>query len=143
MEREGRSDATLSKAHWFLKLLDSDIGKRPISAITPHELLEALRRVERRGHHETAQRLRAFASRIFRFAFNPAHRTQSGRHPARRADGAAGQASCRNPGAGEGRRTIARDRRLRRSTGESLRTEACPSCLPQAGGVTSGPMVRN
>jgi integrase len=69
MEREGRSDATLSKAHWFLKLLDSDIGKRPISAITPHELLEALRRVERRGHHETAQRLRAFASRIFRFAF--------------------------------------------------------------------------
>jgi len=69
MEREGRSDATLSKANWFLNLLDGDIGKRPISAITPHELLEALRRVERRGYHETAQRLRAFASRIFRFAF--------------------------------------------------------------------------
>lgn len=69
MEREGRAEATLTKARWFLTLLDKDIGKRPIAAITPHELLEALRRVERRGHYETAQRLRSFASRIFRFAF--------------------------------------------------------------------------
>ena len=36
--------------------------------MTPHELLAALKRVERRGHHETAQRLRAFAGRVFRYA---------------------------------------------------------------------------
>ena len=68
MEREGRSPATLKKARWFVDLLDK-IGKRPISEITPHELLDALKRVEKRGHHETAQRLRAFTGRVFRFAF--------------------------------------------------------------------------
>jgi integrase len=68
MEREGKSPATLRKARWFRDLLELDIGHRPIAEITPHELLEALRKVERRGHHETAQRLRAFAGRVFRYA---------------------------------------------------------------------------
>jgi integrase len=68
MEREGRSPATAKKARWFLDLLDG-IAARPIVAITPHELLDALKRVERRGHHETAQRLRAFAGRVFRYGF--------------------------------------------------------------------------
>jgi integrase len=68
MEREGRSPATLKKTRWFLELLDK-IAPRPISEITPHELLDALKRVEKRGHHETAQRLRAFTGRIFRYAF--------------------------------------------------------------------------
>ncbi|QJU57003.1 tyrosine-type recombinase/integrase [Sphingomonas sp. AP4-R1] len=69
MEREGRKSPTLSKARWFCDLLDSAIGNRPISDITPHELLAALRKIERRGHHETAQRLRAFAGRVFRYGF--------------------------------------------------------------------------
>ena len=68
MEREGRSPATIKKARWFLELLDG-IAKRPIAAITPHELLDVLKRVERRGHHETALRLRSFAGRVFRFGF--------------------------------------------------------------------------
>jgi len=68
MEREGRSPATLKKARWFLELLEA-IAKRPISEVTPHELLDTLRRVERRGHHETAMRLRAFAGRVFRYGF--------------------------------------------------------------------------
>jgi integrase len=68
MEREGRSPATTKKARWFLDLLDG-VASRPIAAITPHELLDALKRVERRGHHETAQRLRAFAGRVFRYGF--------------------------------------------------------------------------
>lgn len=68
MEREGKSPATLKKARWFLELLE-EIAKRPIAAITPHELLDVLKRVERRGHHETALRLRSFASRVFRYGF--------------------------------------------------------------------------
>lgn len=68
MEREGRSPATIKKARWFLELLGG-IAKRPIASITPHELLDVLKRVERRGHHETAVRLRAFAGRIFRYGF--------------------------------------------------------------------------
>src|SRR5204862_5357528 len=68
MEREGKSAATLKKARWFLELL-SGIAKRPITEITPHELLDTLKRVERKGHHETAVRLRSFAGRVFRYGF--------------------------------------------------------------------------
>jgi integrase len=68
MEREGRSPATIKKARWFLELLDG-IAKRPIASVTPHELLDVLKRVERRGHHETALRLRSFAGRVFRYGF--------------------------------------------------------------------------
>jgi integrase len=68
METEGRSPATIKKARWFLELLKG-IAERPIAAITPHELLDALKRIERRGHHETALRLRSFAGRVFRYGF--------------------------------------------------------------------------
>ncbi|CAN5256568.1 integrase arm-type DNA-binding domain-containing protein [soil metagenome] len=68
MELEGKSPATAKKARWFLELLD-DIAKRPIASITPHELLDTLKRIERRGHHETALRLRSFAGRVFRYGF--------------------------------------------------------------------------
>lgn len=68
MEREGKSPATLKKARWFLELL-AGIVKRPIASVTPHELIDVLKRVERRGHHETALRLRSFAGRVFRYGF--------------------------------------------------------------------------
>jgi integrase len=68
MKVEMRSEATLTKARWFVKLLDHDIAHRPISEITPYEMLRALRKVEARGHRETAIRLRSFASRVFRYA---------------------------------------------------------------------------
>lgn len=68
MEREGKSPATLKKARWFLELL-AGIAKRPIASVTPHELLDVLKRVEHRGHHETALRLRSFAGRVFRYGF--------------------------------------------------------------------------
>jgi Arm DNA-binding domain len=68
MEREGKSAATLKKARWFLELLGG-IAKRPITDITPHALLDTLKRVERKGHHETAVRLRSFAGRVFRYGF--------------------------------------------------------------------------
>jgi len=68
MEREGKSAATLKKARWFLEPLGG-IAKRPITDITPHALLDTLKRVERKGHHETAVRLRSFAGRVFRYGF--------------------------------------------------------------------------
>lgn len=68
MEREGKKAVTIKKARWFRDLVDHDIGHRPVSEITPHEILVSLRKIERKGHHETAQRLRAFASRVFRYA---------------------------------------------------------------------------
>jgi integrase len=44
------------------------LGTRPISTITARELLAALRRIEARGRHETAHRVRALAGRVMRYA---------------------------------------------------------------------------
>ena len=43
-------------------------GSRPIAAITAQEVLLALKRIEARGRHETAHRVRALAGRVFRYA---------------------------------------------------------------------------
>ena len=44
------------------------LGSRPMGSITAQELLSALRRIEARGRHETAHRVRALAGRVFRYA---------------------------------------------------------------------------
>ncbi|MFQ3665912.1 MAG: site-specific integrase [Sphingomonadaceae bacterium] len=56
------------KARWFLNLLRPSIGSRPIVEIEPADILAPLKAIERKGHHETGRRVRAFASRVFRFA---------------------------------------------------------------------------
>lgn len=68
MERDGKAESTVAKHRWFLTHLLPAIGKRPITDIEPAELLEPLRKLERKGHHETAIRTRAFASRVFSYA---------------------------------------------------------------------------
>jgi integrase len=66
-EAEDMAPATLKKLRYFLDQLRSPIGKRPIAEITPHELLAALKKIERKGNRESAKRTRSFASRVFRF----------------------------------------------------------------------------
>ena len=44
------------------------VGSRPIASITAQEFLGALRRIEARGKHETAHRVRSLARRVFRYA---------------------------------------------------------------------------
>ena len=68
MERDGKAVSTISKQRWFLTHLSPAIGKRPITEIEPAELLEPLKKLERKGHHETAVRTRSFASRVFSYA---------------------------------------------------------------------------
>jgi integrase len=67
-EREGLKDITTGKARWLLSLLKPDLGERPIAEIEPFELLAVLKKVETSGRLETAKRLLAFASRVFRYA---------------------------------------------------------------------------
>jgi len=67
-EREGHAEATLGKNRWLLSLAYPDIGDRPVSEITAPELLDVLRKVERRGRYETAKRLRSCCGRVFRYA---------------------------------------------------------------------------
>jgi integrase len=44
------------------------IGSRPVAGINAQELLAVLRRIEARGRHETAHRVRALAGRVLRYA---------------------------------------------------------------------------
>jgi len=67
-KQEGVSPRTLEKYIWLLKLLGPEFGRRPVAEITPVELLHELKHHERRGRLETAKRMRAFASRVFRYA---------------------------------------------------------------------------
>ena len=66
--REGRAAVTIKKSRWLLSLMEPDLGALPIADITPAQLLEALRKVEIKGHLETARRMRSLAGRIFRYA---------------------------------------------------------------------------
>lgn len=66
--QDGLAAATINKSRWFASLLDGDLGKRPVSEIEPHEILACIKKIEKKGHHETAKRMRAFASRVFRYA---------------------------------------------------------------------------
>ena len=45
-----------------------DIGRRPIDAIKPAELLEAIRKVEKRGAYDLAHRMLQTSGQIFRYA---------------------------------------------------------------------------
>jgi integrase len=67
-EQEGLSAVTLKKNRWLLAFAFDRLGHRPIAEITPHELLAVLRKVEGRGCHESAKRIRAICSQVFRYA---------------------------------------------------------------------------
>lgn len=59
---------TMQKARWLLEMVFPRIGKRPIREITAPELLSALRKIESRGHHETAHRAKQKCGQVFRYA---------------------------------------------------------------------------
>jgi integrase len=60
---------TMQKAVWtFEDLLFPYIGSRPVAALTPPELLEVFRRLERRGKHETAHRTKQRVGQVVRYA---------------------------------------------------------------------------
>ena len=67
MEREGKSERTLERARWLLRILKRDLKNRPIGDVEPPELLIVLRRVEAQEHYETVARLRSLASQVFRY----------------------------------------------------------------------------
>jgi len=66
--KDGRAEATLIKKRWLVGLSLPDLGNRPIAQISAVEILVGLRKVEAAGNHETARRLRATISQVFRFA---------------------------------------------------------------------------
>lgn len=67
-EREGRAEITLTKQRWLLAFAYPKLGPRPISQISAHDVYDVLRKVEAKGHYETARRLRGLCSQVFRYA---------------------------------------------------------------------------
>jgi integrase len=67
-KREGKASATTTKKRWLLDLALTDLGERPIGEITAPEILATLRKVEAKGNYETARRMRAAISQVFRYA---------------------------------------------------------------------------
>ena len=65
---EQRSAKTIRKYEWQLGLVMPSIGKRPISQISAHEVLLALKRIERTGKYYTACSVRAICGQVFRYA---------------------------------------------------------------------------
>jgi integrase len=69
LHRRRFAPATYEKAVWtFNHLVNPFIGSRPVASITAPELLAVLRRLERRGKHETAHRTKQRCGQVFRYA---------------------------------------------------------------------------
>jgi integrase len=66
--REGRAEATIAKTEWLHRLLCAEIGQMPITQITAREILVPLQKIEKKGNHESAIRMRSAAGAVFRYA---------------------------------------------------------------------------
>jgi hypothetical protein len=56
------------KAKWLLEQKFAGIGSRRIREVAAPELLAALRKIEARGHHESAHRAKKKCGQVFRYA---------------------------------------------------------------------------
>ncbi|MEQ1613687.1 MAG: integrase arm-type DNA-binding domain-containing protein [Hyphomicrobiaceae bacterium] len=68
MAANGAAPITVEKHRWLLQEVAAPLAQRPIADINAAELLDILKRVEKSGRRETAKRLRATMSRVFRLA---------------------------------------------------------------------------
>lgn len=58
----------MKKTRWLLSFTEADLGKLPISQIEAPDVLTTLRRVENKGNHESARRLRSTIGSVFKYA---------------------------------------------------------------------------
>ncbi len=66
-QNEGKAKATIKKQYFFMSHLIPTLGTTPLGDIKSIELMAALRKLEAKGHRQTAKYTRAFASRVFRY----------------------------------------------------------------------------
>jgi integrase len=64
----GMAEATIIKNRWLLQDLAASLANRPIADITPIEVLDLLKRIEKSGRRETARKLRGTIGAVFRLA---------------------------------------------------------------------------
>jgi integrase len=66
----GRSERTITKNTWLLKTLAAPLAHKPITDIKAGDILPILKKIEAKGHRDTAHTLRATIGTVFRFAVN-------------------------------------------------------------------------
>lgn len=66
--KEGLAESTLKKKQWFIDMANTDFGDRPIRELSSASILKTLKKVESKGHYESAQRLRSTIGQVCRFA---------------------------------------------------------------------------
>lgn len=66
-QRPALATVTAAKAEWLLSLVPS-LDPLPLGDITPPIILAALRRIEGKGQHETARRVKQRIGQVFRYA---------------------------------------------------------------------------
>jgi integrase len=67
LAKQNFAPVTREKAVWLLSFVDRLKG-RPLREITPADLLRELRKIEARGLHETAHRVKQRVSQVYRYA---------------------------------------------------------------------------
>jgi integrase len=83
LRNEGAAQATLDKNKWLLEDLASSLSKRPITEITPAEILSILKRIEKTGRRDSARRLRGTIGSVYRFAIANLKATTDPTYPLR------------------------------------------------------------
>jgi integrase len=68
LEAKGSAESTMAKNRWMLLELAAPLLNRPIVEITPPEVLDVLKRIEKSGRRETARKLRGVIGSVFRLA---------------------------------------------------------------------------
>ena len=67
-QREGLAVRSIAKSHYLLAHLSPALGRLPISAIGPGDVLAVLKLIEAKGNLEAARQTLQFAGRVFRHA---------------------------------------------------------------------------
>lgn len=83
MKEEVAAESTLSKNKWLLEDLAAPLTSRPITEITPAEILDVLKKIEKSGRRDTARRLRGTIGSVYRFAIANLKATNDPTYPLR------------------------------------------------------------
>lgn len=65
---EGMTEGTLQKKAWFLDMANADFGDVAIRDVSSALILKTLKKVQSKGHYESANRLRSTIGQVCRFA---------------------------------------------------------------------------
>jgi integrase len=83
LQEGGAAETTMIKNRWYLQKLAAPLTNLPITEITPAEILQLLKRIEKSGRRETARKVRSAIGSVFRLAITTLRATNDPTFPLR------------------------------------------------------------